>query len=448
MEARLRKLFYTALYHALIEPSTLSDADGSYRGMDNRVHVSRRSAQYTDISGWDIYRAQVPLLAMLDPARASGLAESLLRDAQQSGCLPRWPYANQQTNVMTGDPSDDIFAGSSAFGARSFNREAALAEMVAGASRPCRTVNGDYTEREGLGDYLRLGYVPQDDNTDVVGHTIGHRTLAWGSAATTLEDATADSAISRFAAGLRRSTIARLFLKRSENWKHLYDPSSGYIRPRYRSGTWQAPFGPTTAEGFVEGNATQYTWSVPQDPEGLFRAMGGPGAAGARLTGFFKELNAGPNRPYAFLGNEPTLAVPWLYDWLGRPARASDVVRRALLGLYAATPSGMPGNDDGGTLSAWWVLGSLGIYPAVPGSDTLALNAPLFSRASISLPHGVLVIEASALSRSRRYIQSAALDRRSLELSRLRFSDLSRGRHVLRLKMTDNANPAWARTVG
>ena len=182
---RLRSLFYTALYHALIEPSTLSDTDGSYPGMDGRVHRAGDAVQYTDISGWDVYRTQVPLLAMLEPRRAADLATSLVRDARQSACLPRWPYADQQTNVMTGDPSDPILAGIYAFGARGFDAQAALGWMVAGATRPCHTQNGDYIEREALAYYLRLGYIPQEQDTDAVGHTVGSRQLAWGAAATT-----------------------------------------------------------------------------------------------------------------------------------------------------------------------------------------------------------------------------------------------------------------------
>ncbi len=443
---RLRSLFYTALYHALIEPSTLSDADGSYPGMDGRVHRAGTTVQYTDISGWDVYRTQVPLLAMLEPRRAADLATSLVRDARQSGCLPRWPYADQQTNVMTGDPSDPMIASIYAFGARAFDAPTALGWMVAGATHPCHTQNGDYTEREVLEDYLRLGYIPQEEDTDAVGHTLGSRQLAWGAAATTLEDALADSAVSGLARRLSRPAIAARFARRGENWQRLFDPRSGYVRPRLRSGAWLAPFAATGQTGFVEGNAVQYTWLVPQDPERLFALMGGAGVARRRLDRFFAALNAGPDRPYAYLGNEPTLATPWLYDWLGEPARATAVIRRALLGLYSPTPGGMPGNDDGGTMSAWWVLGALGLYPAVPGSDLLAINAPLFGRAIVTLPCGRLVIDAPGTSPGRPYIQDATLDGRPLRHSRIHFDPLITGVHRLKYSMGANARSAWGRT--
>jgi predicted alpha-1,2-mannosidase len=272
--ATRRRVFYTSLYHALIEPSTFSDADGTYLGMDGRVHNGRPVTQYTNISGWDVYRGQTPLMAILEPRRAADLATSLVRDARLSGCLPRWPYANQQTNIQVGDPSDPILAGIYAFGARGFDTRSALAAMVTGATASCHTDNGDYTEREGLQDYRRLGYVPQELNTDVTGHAFSERNHAWGAAATTLEYAIADNSVAILAANLGERTVARQFRRRAENWSHLFDRASGYIRPRYRSGQWLAPSSPTSMTGFVEGDGAQYTWLVPEDPARLFRLMG------------------------------------------------------------------------------------------------------------------------------------------------------------------------------
>jgi predicted alpha-1,2-mannosidase len=438
-----RRLFYTSLYHALLEPSTFSDADGSYVGMDGRLHIAGRATQYTNISGWDVYRSQAPLMAILEPSRATDVATSILRDAQQSGCLPRWPYANQQTNVQDGDPSDVILAETYAFGARAFGVRTALARMVAGATAPCHTTNGDYTEREGLQDYLQLGYVPEELNTDVVGHTYSQRASAWGAAATTLEYAIADSAIARLAANVGARNVARLFRRRAQNWSSLFDPVAGYVRPRYRSGAWLPSPDPTSATGFVEGDAAQYSWLVPEDPAGLFRRLGGEAEATRRLDRFFHRLNSGPSTQYAYLGNEPTLGAPWLYDWLGRPARAADVIRRALLGLYAPTPRGMPGNDDGGTLSAWWVLGALGLFPAAPGSDLLVVGGPLFPRATITLPGGRLTIDATGVSGRRRYVQSAQLDRARLGRSWVSFESVSRGPHRLWLRMGASGRSRW-----
>jgi predicted alpha-1,2-mannosidase len=315
--------------------------------------------------------------------------------------------------------------------------------MVAGATAPCHTENGDYTEREGLTDYLRLRYVPQELNTDVWAHTHAERDHAWGAAATTLEYAIADGAISHLATALGKRAVARDFRRRAQNWSTLFDPGSGYIRPRYRSGEWLSPYDPMSTTGFVEGDGAQYTWLVPENPAGLIRRMGGESAATRRLDLLVTELNSGPAALHAYLGNEPTLGVPWLYDWLGRAASATDAVRRALLGLYAPSPNGMPGNDDGGTLSAWWVLGALGLFPSVPGADLLLLNGPLFEHSTISLSGGRITIDAQGLGNRARYIQSASLDGKPLDRSWVRFRWISRGSHHLALLMGPETRSGW-----
>ena len=438
-----RALFYTSLYHALLEPNVFSDADGSYRGMDDRVHRTAGFTKYANVSGWDVYRSQIQLMSMLEPRRASDLVSSLLADARQSGCLPRWPYANQQTNVMVGDPSAAIISDVDAFGGQGFDAAGALATMTRDASVPCHTVAGDYTEREGLEAYLRLGYIPYELNTDVTGHTFGLRDHAWGSAATTLEDELADSAIGAMAARHHQAGVAAAFGRRAANWRKLFDPATGYIEPRLASGAFAPTFTPTGMSGFVEGDGEQYTWFVPQDPAGLIAELGGAATASRRLGVFFKHLNAGPSSPYAFLGNEPTLGTPWLYEWLGQPARTTDVLRRALLGLYRPTPAGMPGNDDGGEMSSWWVLAALGVYPAVAGTDLLALSGPLFPHAAVQLAHGRLTLSAGGASSAERYIGSARRDGRRLDRSWIRFAQIARGDHELRFAMSSRPGRDW-----
>jgi predicted alpha-1,2-mannosidase len=387
---RQLETFYTALYHALLAPRTFNDADGFYLGMDGLVHRVHGRTQYADFSGWDVYRTQMPLLALLVPRRAGDVARSLLADAAQSGCLPRWSYAAGQSMTMVGDSADPTLASLAAFGAR-FDRRAALAAMVRGASEPCHSANAEYVERQGLPDYLRLGYVPFDADTRTrnANSLFGDPEAVWGSAATTLEYAVDDFAIARFAARVGDRGAYRAFVRRSAGWRRLFDPASRMIEPRYASGAFPRPYDNLRGGGFVEGDSAQYTWMVPHDPAGLFAAMGGRATATARLHRFLRDLNAGPggsHTDHALLGNEPTLHTPWLYDWLGRPYRTQEAVRRGLT-LFRPAPDGYPGNDDLGTLSAWYVFGALGIYPEVPGSGLLALGSPLFRRAEIRLPH-------------------------------------------------------------
>lgn len=357
------------------------------------MHKAVGRTQYADFSGWDTYRTQVQLLAMLAPERASDMMKSLLADAEQSGCLPRWPYANGQSMTMVGDPADPLLASAAAFGAGAFNRRVALEAMVRGATQPCRSTNGEYLQRQGLAQYMALGYVPfdLDTNTRNANSIYGDPDAVWGSAATTLEYAVADFAIAQFAArSLHDRATYRTFMRRSAGWRRLFNPASGMVEPRYSDGRFQTPYDNLRGGGFVEGNSAQYTWMVPQDPAGLVARMGGPGRAVARLDHFLRELNGGPggtHTDHALLGNEPTLQTPWLYDWMRRPYRTQAAVRRALLTLYDTSPDGYPGNDDLGTLSAWYVFGALGIYPEVPGVGVLALSSPLFPRAEIRLPH-------------------------------------------------------------
>ncbi|MGN6586634.1 MAG: GH92 family glycosyl hydrolase [Solirubrobacterales bacterium] len=382
--------FYTALYHTLLAPRTFNDADGAYAGMDGAVHHVHGRTQYADFSGWDVYRTQMPLLAMLVPKRAADIARSLIADAAQSGCLPRWSYATGQSMTMVGDPADAMLAAADAFGAR-FDRRAALAAMVRGADEVCRSADGEYVERQGLPEYLQLGYVPFDSDTNRrnANSIYGSPEAVWGSAATTLEYAIDDFAIAQLARRAGARNAYRDFLGRSRNWRRLFDPAGRMIEPRYASGAFPQPYNRLQGGGFVEGDSTQYTWMVPQDPAGLAARMGGRARAARRLHAFLRVLNAGPggtHTDHALLGNEPTLHTPWLFDWLGQPYRTQEAVRRGLT-LYRPAPDGYPGNDDLGTLSAWYVFGALGLYPEVPGTGVLAISSPLFRRAEIRLPH-------------------------------------------------------------
>jgi predicted alpha-1,2-mannosidase len=389
---RLLNTFYTALYHAFLAPRTFSDVGGAYIGMDGLLHRAHKRIQYADFSGWDTYRTQMQLLSILAPQRAGQMVASLLADAAQSGCLPRWPYANGQSMTMVGDSADPLIADAAAFGAGAFDRRAALAAMLKGAEAPCRSSNGEYLERQGLESYLAHGYVPYDLDTNVrdANSIYGSPEAVWGSAATSLEYSVDDFAIAQFAArALHDRSAYRRFMRRSGNWRKLFDRSSGLIEPRYENGSFPANYDNLGGAGFVEGDSAQYTWMVPHDPAGLFREMGGRVTASSRLGRFLRELNGsvgGTHTDHALLGNEPTLHVPWLYDWAGRPYATQEAVRRALR-LYSTAPDGYPGNDDLGTLSSWYVFAALGLYPEVPGVGVLAIGSPLFGQATISMAH-------------------------------------------------------------
>ena len=231
-------------------------------------------------------------------------------------------------------------------------------------------------------------------------------------------------------------------MQRSGGWRHLYNPASGYLEPRYASGAFKPGLDLLGGEGFAEGDAPQYTWMVPFDPAGLFAQLGGRRTAVERLDRHLAKLNDGPRSANAFLGNEPQLGVPWLYDWLGQPWKTQRVVRQALLTLFDDSPAGYPGNDDLGTMSAWYVFGALGLYPAVPGSDVLALASPLFPEAVIHLAGGDVRIIAPAAASDTPYVRRLTVGRRRHERPWLSLADVACGAR-LRFDLGVDPAPRW-----
>jgi predicted alpha-1,2-mannosidase len=423
--------FYTALYHASLEPSLFSDANGDYIGFDDKVHqVQPGHAQYANFSGWDIYRSEVPLLATIDPRIAGDMATSLLNDAAQGGSLPKWPVANGYTGVMNGDAADPILADAYAFGARGFDTSAALSDMVAGADGTTPLGQGWYAERPNAQAYITKGYVPNVGSDSISPVPNG--------ASETLEYALDDFAISRLAGDLGQAATAATFTERSQNWANVFDTADGYVEPRDAAGAF--PSGPPVQtgsgfgqDGFQEGNAAQYTWMVPQNLRGLIGGIGGDQAAVSRLDTYFTQLNAGPNEPYHWQGNEPALDTPWVYDSAGAPWRTQQVVHEIISQLYSTAPGGEPGNDDLGAMSSWYVWAALGVYPQTPGVPMLVLGAPQFPRAVIHSALGDLTIDASGAGNP--YVTSLTADGRPTQHT---WIDLGRTR---RLDFTLSASP-------
>ena len=403
------RTFYSALYHTMLHPNLFSDVDGRYRGFDGKIHRDAAGhAFYANFSDWDIYRTEIPLLALLFPRRTSDMVQSLVDAARQDGWLPRWALANSPTSVMGGDSVDPVIAGAYAFGARDFSRHRALAAMVKGANDTnTQPAFGWYQERPAGGDFNRLGYIPNVYTTSVSPVPNG--------ASETLEYSLDDFSISAFAASLHEGKLADAFLRRSANWSHLFDRSLGEIAPRGPSGAFERTrIGENGQSGFQEGNAAQYTWMVPQDLRDLFRGMGGRAAARKRLDAFFTHLNAGQSAPYAWLGNEPSIGSPWVYLAAGAPWREERVVRAAMMRLWGDRPDGLPGNDDLGTMSAWYVWSALGLYPQNPAERYLDIGAPLFKHAVITPPRGpIITIDAPQAATDRPYVQRLSVNGRA-----------------------------------
>src|SRR6266487_853881 len=402
-----KTIFYTALYHTFFHPNIFNDVNGQYLGFDGEVHKLSRGqhAQYENIAGWDQYRSLVRLRAILAPSETSDLAQSLVNDAQQGdGHLPRWEQTNADSHGMNGDSADVEIATAYAFGDTNFDTKGALAAMI----------NGQTKIREGFNDYTGMGYVADKtaDNSVVI----------------TQEYTNDDFAIAQFARALGDTANYETYLHRSANWQNVLNTESGYMQPRNSDGSWSANFNPTSDHGFQETNSAQSTWMEPFNLRGLFDQLGGNAAVVARLDNFFTKLNNGLNSLYAHIGNEPDIEVPWEYDFAGAPSHTQEVVRRIQTQLWTNTPGGLPGNDDGGTMSAWYVFSAIGLYPEIPGVGGFVIGSPLFSSVKIHLAgRHTLQINAPAASDTTPYVQSLNLNGRPTTKLWLSWATLKKG---------------------
>ncbi len=433
-----RIIFYTGLYHSFLAPNLFSDEDGKYIGFDGQVHSvagSRQTAQYANFSDWDIYRNTVQLQALFQPERESDMMQSLVNDAVQSGWYPRWPAANDVTYVMGGDSPVILLSSSYAFGARNFDVETALKYMVKAGTEPGVGPHNN-SERPFLADYLKLGYVPSDQ--DAI------------DASRTLEYASDDFAIAQFARNVGDDSEYQSFLKQSESWKNLLDPETRLIRPRKADGTWLAGFdaerslpkrpdAPVSTDqyGFEEGNTYQYSFMIPFDYPALIQAMGGDAKVEPRLDKFFSKLICW-GEPCFNMANEPDFVTPYSYVFIGMPWKTQDVITRIEEQTFKTTPDGIPGNDDLGATSGVYVWNALGFYPAVPGIGGMLLGTPMFNKATLRLAGDrTLVITRQG---SGRYVQAVSFNGAEFASSWLALSRLKPGTTQLHFTMDETPN--------
>ncbi|MCH6163084.1 GH92 family glycosyl hydrolase [Streptomyces marispadix] len=429
----LRRTFYSSLYRSFLAPNIGSDADGRYTGWDQKTHRAKGFTYYQNFSLWDTYRTQSQLLSLLAPREARDMAVSALHVDEDGGWLPKWGYGTVETNIMTGDPVTPFLTNAYQQGLLKGYEERAYrvlkknADGVPPADSPAvgREANRPYIA-DGFAPYLkgRPHSKPGDSDYD-------------HGASATLEYALSDAMLGEMAAGLGHSEDARRYARRAQNYRNVFDESTGFFRARDGDGDFTGPSDPAKSEGFHEGTSWQYQWLVPQDLPGMVGLIGGEAAANGRLDSFFayERLLKDPektarevwvNGPYDYYNadkynpqNEPDLIAPYTYLSTGQPWKTTDVVHAALT-LFTDTPTGMTGNDDLGTMSAWNVLSSIGIFPIQPGTDTWGLSTPVFDRVDLDLdrryyPGGRFTVRAPGTSETNRYIQSARTDGRPLE---------------------------------
>ncbi|MFL6077952.1 MAG: lectin [Mycobacteriales bacterium] len=428
-------VFYTSLYHALLHPNVLSDSNGQYLGFDNAVHTvsGGHAAQYGTFSGWDIYRAQAQLEALVAPDVASDTAQSMVNDYAQGGQLPKWALDNGETYVMVGDPGAAILADYYAFGARNFDTAGALAAMVHQAS----TTNND---RPGLNYLTSPGFLPTDGAYGCCNF--------YGPVSTLLEYDTADFALSAFAGALGDTANQTAYANRAQNWKLVFNTGSGFAQPRLSNGAWVPGFDPSSGSNFVEGTSWQYTGMVPFNIRALADAKGGNSGYASYLDSVLSDFH-GSGGTHADLGNEPSVELPWEYDYIGRPYRTQQVVRAVQDQLWPDSPANWGvGNDDLGTMSAWYVWSALGMFPETPGTSDLALGSPMFTQAVIALPSGnTLTINGDGAADNAPYVQSASWNGASWDNAYAPTAALSGG-GTLSFTLGTAANTSWASSAG
>lgn len=410
-----KTVFYSALYHMLIHPNILNDVNGQYPAMESDRILTTSGNRYTVFSLWDTYRNVHQLLTLAYPEKQVEMVKTMIDMYRENGWLPKWELFGRETYTMEGDPSIPVIVDTWMKGIRGYDINLAYEAMRKSATLP----GNENLMRPDNDDYLKLGYVPLREQYD---NSVSHA----------LEYYIADNALARLADSLGKKDDAKLFHKRSLNYKSYFCKDYGMLRPKLPDGSFYKPFNPREGEnfqpcpGFHEGTAWNYTFYVPHDIYGLSRLMGGKKAFVNKLQKVFDEGLYDPS-------NEPDIAYPYLFSYFkGEEWRTQKEVQRLLGKYFTDKPDGIPGNDDTGTMSAWAIFSMMGFYPDCPGDASYTLTTPVFDKVTITLDpkyYGKkeLVIEAQHPTDSAKYIRSMTLGGKKLDKFRISHHDLVNG---------------------
>ncbi|MFI2742554.1 GH92 family glycosyl hydrolase [Zhouia sp. PK063] len=413
--------FYTSLYHTMLDPVVYEDVDGKYRGLDQNIHESDGFTNYTIFSLWDTYRALHPLYNIIQPSKNNDFIKSMLAHQEQSvhHMLPIWSHYANENWCMTGYHAVTVLADAAVKGVGDFDKKRALKAAV-------ETSNVPYFD--GVGDYIKYGYVPEDKSD--------------ASVSKTLEYAFDDWTIAQLAKTAGDTKTEEEYLKRSKSYEKVYDPSIGFMRPKLADGSFKKEFDPldTHGQGFIEGNAWNYGLYVPQNIDHMIEMMGGKEKFSQHLDSLFTmelddkyiEKNEDITRDgiignYVH-GNEPSHHIPYLYDWTGEPYKTQHTVRMVLDKMYLNKVDGLCGNDDAGQMSAWYIFSALGFYPVIPGSDEYALGSPLVKNAKLKLENGnTFTVSTENQSRENVYVEKVTLNGKELTTPFIKHADITSG---------------------
>ena len=417
--------FYTAMYHTNLSPILYEDVDGQYRGLDQNIHNSEGFTNYTIFSLWDTYRALHPLFNIMQPQRNNDMIKSMLAHHDQSvhNMLPIWSHYANENWCMIGYHATSVIADAMVKNVGDFDHERALQASV-------NTANVRYFD--GLGDYIDYHYVPDDKSHSSVSKT--------------LEYAYNDWCIAQMAKQVGDTSTEEEFLKRSEYYNNVYDPSIGFMRPKLSDGTFRKDFDPmdTHGQGFIEGNAWNYGLYVPQNIDKMVNMMGGKERFTQHLDSLFtmeiedkyiekhEDITRDGIIGNYVQGNEPGHHIPYLYNWTGHPEKTQFRVRMIMDTMYGPTVEGLCGNDDAGQMSAWYIFSSLGFYPVTPGSTDYALGSPLVKEAKIHLDNGkTLTITAKNQGKENVYVKRVLINGNVLEGNLISHQDIMNGGEII-----------------
>ena len=421
-DLKRKRVFYTAMYHTMIAPNLYQDVNGEYRGTDKVVYKDTTFTNYTLFSLWDTYRAAHPLYTITHPERVSDMVNSMLKIFDHQGKLPIWHLRGNETNTMPGYSGIPVVIDASMKGFEGIDLEEVFEAVKESAT-------GDH--EPGVKKLMELGYIPGD--------------YMFESVASSMEYAIGDWAIAQLAKKLNKDEDYNYFMKRSKAYKEYFDNETRFMRGKLTDGSWRTPFDPVRAEhrvnDYCEGNAWQYLWLVPQDPEGLIELLGGDEKYTEKLDELFSmssELGeeasmdiTGMIGQYAH-GNEPSHHTTYMYAYSGQPYKIADKVRYINNELYTDKPDGLSGNEDCGQMSAWHIFSSLGFYPVNPSNGAYVFGSPLFEEASIVLPENKkFTIIAKENSDQNIYIQSVELNGKDYKYSYITHKDIVQGGELI-----------------
>ena len=409
--------FYTSLYHTMLAPNLYQDVDGRYRGMDLKVHQNKDFEYYTVFSLWDTYRATHPLYTIIEQERTNDFIHTFLAKYDEGGIMPIWDLSGNYTHCMIGYHAVPVIADAYLKGIDEFNAEKALQAMKYSATR----------DKLGLKYYKELGFIPVEQEAESVSKT--------------LEYAYDDWAIAQMAKKMNKTEDFKIYTERAQYYKNVFDPSTGFMRGRYRN-TWFTPFDPYEVNfNYTEANSWQYSFYVPQDINGFIKLLGGKDKLEQQLDALFSANNktsgahqvdiTGLIGQYAH-GNEPSHHIAYLYNFINKPHKTQEKVYQILTEQYKNTPDGISGNEDCGQMSAWYVLSSMGFYPVTPASDSYIIGTPLFDQVTIHLENGNnFTITTENLSDQNKYIKSVTLNNTDYPYSFIKHHDIMKGGNLV-----------------